>query len=60
MQKFLTDNQNRKNALKQKHFSLNVESSGIEVLRKIFFKTLFSVCLYFKSGACPAFEKPSF
>ena len=43
--KFLTNTQNRKNVLKQKRFLL--ESSVIEVLRRIFFKTSFSVCLYF-------------
>ena len=43
--KFLTITQNKKNVLKKKHFLL--ESSVIEVLRKIFFKTSFSVCLYF-------------
>ena len=36
----MTDNQDMKNAFKQKHFSLNGESSVIKVLRKIFFKTL--------------------
>ena len=43
--KFLTNTLNRKNVLKKKHFLL--ESSVIEVLQKIFFKTSFSVCLYF-------------
>ena len=37
--KFLNDNQNMKNLLKQKHLSFNGESSVIELLQKIFFKT---------------------
>ena len=38
---------NMKNVWKQRHFSLNRESSVIELLRKNLFTTLFSVCLYF-------------
>ena len=40
-----TDNQNMKNVLKQKHFSLNGESSVIEVLGKL--KSLLKPCLLF-------------
>ena len=43
--KFLTDNQNSKNVLKQEHFSLNGESSVIEVLGKL--KSILKPCFLF-------------